>query len=175
MLIYNMCLPFCNVFWATVCKTSRRMLSDRCLSCLSCLWRWCIVIKQLDGSRWHLYGGRPGLRPHCARWGPSSPSPEKGSQPPNFRPRSIVAKRLHWIKVPLGVMQVSLGPGHTVLHADPAPPTWAQPQFSAHVYCGQTVAHLSYCWALVYIKETFSSRPCPSFSDRAFSVAPAAL
>ena len=23
------------------------------------------------------------------------------------------------------------------------------PQFSAHVYCGQTVAHLSYCWALV--------------------------
>jgi len=24
------------------------------------------------------------------------------------------------------------------------------PQFSAHVYCGQTVAHLSYCWALVF-------------------------
>jgi len=24
-----------------------------------------------------------------------------------------------------------------------------RPQFSAHVYCGQTVAHLSYCWALV--------------------------
>jgi len=23
------------------------------------------------------------------------------------------------------------------------------PQFSDHVYCGQTVAHLSYCWALV--------------------------
>ena len=24
------------------------------LSCLSCLWRWCIVAKQLDGSRWNL-------------------------------------------------------------------------------------------------------------------------
>ena len=26
--------------WATVCKTVRPMLSDRCLSCL---WRWCVV------------------------------------------------------------------------------------------------------------------------------------
>jgi len=25
------------------------------------------------------------------------------------------------------------------------------PQFSAHACCGQTVAHLSYCWALVNI------------------------
>ena len=24
------------------------------------------------------------------------------------------------------------------------------PHFSAHVYCGQTVAHLSYCWAVVW-------------------------
>jgi len=34
-------------FWATVCKTVRRILLDRCLSvCLSCpvcLSRWCIV------------------------------------------------------------------------------------------------------------------------------------
>ena len=34
----------------------------------------------------------------------------------------------------------------------PSPPQrGAVPQFSAHVYCGQTVAHLSYCWALVFI------------------------
>ena len=41
-------------FWVTVCKTVRPMLSDSCLSCpvcLSCLWRWCIVAKRLDGSR----------------------------------------------------------------------------------------------------------------------------
>jgi len=33
------------------------MLSDRCLSCLSvlsCPWRWCIVGKRLDGSKWNL-------------------------------------------------------------------------------------------------------------------------
>ena len=41
-------------FWATVCKTVRPMLSDRCLSCLSvlsCLKRWCIVAKRWDESR----------------------------------------------------------------------------------------------------------------------------
>jgi len=43
-------------FWATVCKTVRRMLSVRCpvLSCLSwplCLQRSCTVAKRLDGSR----------------------------------------------------------------------------------------------------------------------------
>ena len=38
------------------------------------------------------YGGRPRPRPHCVRWGPSS-LPKKG-QSPNFRPMSIVAKRL---------------------------------------------------------------------------------
>jgi len=47
-------------FWATVWKTVRPMLSaDRCLSvlsCLSCLWRCCIVAKRLDGSKCHLVG-----------------------------------------------------------------------------------------------------------------------
>jgi len=43
-----------------------------------------------DGT-WH--GGRPRSRPHCARWGPSCPSAKKG-QSPNFRPMSIVVKRL---------------------------------------------------------------------------------
>jgi len=46
-------------FWATVCKTVRPTLSHCCLSCpvcpvLSCLWRWCIVAKRLDGPRWNL-------------------------------------------------------------------------------------------------------------------------
>ena len=49
--------PSWSDFWATVCKTVRPMLSDRCpgcLSVLSCLWRWCTVAKRLDGSRWNL-------------------------------------------------------------------------------------------------------------------------
>ena len=39
------------------------------------------------------YGGRPRPRPHCVRWGPSSP--ERGTAAPaTFRPMSIVAKQL---------------------------------------------------------------------------------
>jgi len=41
-----------------------------------------------QNETWH--GGRPQPRPHCVRWGPSSPS-QKG-QTPNFRPMSAVAK-----------------------------------------------------------------------------------
>jgi len=50
------------------------------------------------------------------------------------------------IKVKLGV-EVGLGPGHIVLDGDPASTRYehSSPLFSAHVYCGQTVAHLSYC------------------------------
>jgi len=45
-------------------------------------------------------------------------------------------------------MDVVIGPGDIVLDGDPAPPTQKNaqnPQFLAHVYCGRTVAHLSYC------------------------------
>jgi len=55
--------------------------------------------------------------------------------------------------MPLG-KEVGLGPGHIVLDGDPVGtqrPTAAPPYVSAHVYCGQTVAHLSNCWALVSI------------------------
>jgi len=52
------------------------------------------------------------------RWGPSSPSP-KGSQcPPNFRPMSIVAKRLDGLRCHL--VEVGLGPGNFVFDGDPA-------------------------------------------------------
>ena len=47
--------------------------------------------------------------------------------------------------MPLG-MEVGLGPGDFVLDGGRSPPSkGTAPQFSAHVYCGQTVAHLSYC------------------------------
>ena len=47
--------------------------------------------------------------------------------------------------------EVGLGPGHIVLDGDPVgtqPPQQPLP-ISDHAYCGQTVAHLSNCWALV--------------------------
>jgi len=43
--------------------------------------------------------------------------------------------------MPLGT-EVDLGPGHIVLDGAQQQ---SSPLFSAHVYCGQTVAHLSYC------------------------------
>jgi len=45
----------------------------------------------------------------------------------------------------------SLGPDDIVLDGDPAPPGKGQSgsYFSAHVFCGQTVAHLSNGLALV--------------------------
>jgi len=63
-------------------------------------------------------------------------------------------------------MEVGLGRGHIVLDEDPAPqeghssplPT----QFSAHVYCRQTVAHLSNCWA---IRSCFSLGLITSYSS----------
>ena len=57
-----------------------------------------------------------------------------------------------WIKTKLG-MEVGLGPGHIVLDGSQLPlhHRGTVPQLSAHVYCGQTVAHLSYCCALVLI------------------------
>ena len=69
-------------FWATVCKKVRPIISDRCpvLSCLSVcdlgvLWPngW-----MDQDATW--YGGRPRPRPHCVRWGPSSP--KRGTAPP---------------------------------------------------------------------------------------------
>jgi len=51
-----------------------------------------------------------------------------------------------WIRMPLGI-EVGISPSHIVLDGDPALQKvgTAAPRFSAHVYCDQTVAHLSYC------------------------------
>ena len=93
-----------SIFRATVCKTVRPTLSDRCLSVCLCL----VTL---------VYCGQT----------------------------------VGWIKVPLGT-EVGLGPGHIVLDGDSAPPTergTAAPTFRPMLYCGQTVAHLSSCSALV--------------------------
>jgi len=40
--------------------------------------------------------------------------------------------------------------------ASPPPRKGHSPQFSSPMYCGQTVAHLSYCWALVLFCHVLS-------------------
>jgi len=100
-------------FWATVCKTVRHVLSDRCLSvcpvlsvCLSVTLVYC---GQTAGWIKMKLGIRVGLGPdHTVLYGDPAP-PRKGAQqlphfrslraqaclrPYNPRPMSVVAKRL---------------------------------------------------------------------------------
>ena len=172
-------------FWTTVCKTVRPMLSDRCLSCLSDL---SVCNRWVDKDEtWQ--AGRPRPRPHCVRWGPSSP--EKGGTAPNFRLMSFVAKllggsRCHLVRRyrhrprrqcvrwepsspekrkaphfrPMSVVAQRMGgprchlvrrwprPRRHCVRWEPSSPyrkKHSSPHFSAHVYCGQTVARLIYC------------------------------
>ena len=69
-------------------------------------------------STW--YGGRPQPRGLCVRWGPNSHSPERGRAPPQFLAHVCCGQTAGWIKMALG-MEVSLGPGHTVLDGESAP------------------------------------------------------
>jgi len=88
-------------------------------------------------------GTEVGIGPgHAVLDGEPAPPPKGAQQPP--RAHVCCGQTAGWIKMPLG-RDVNLGPGDIVL--DPAPPkgTQPRPQFSAHVCCGQMVAHLSYC------------------------------
>ena len=142
-------------FWATVCKTIRPMLSDRCLSCPVCLSVCDVGILWPNGwaykdETW--YAGRPRPWPHCVRWGPSCPSakgakmplgmeialspgdfaldrdpalPKRGHSLPNFRPMFIVVKRLDGSRCHLARRYASAQA--TLLDGDPPPPKGAQP------------------------------------------------
>ena len=79
---------------------------------------------------------------HIALYRDPAP-PQKGQQSPQFLANVRCGQMAGWIKMPLG-MEVGLGQGDIVLDGDLAPPKKRHsPQFSAHVCCGQTVAHLS--------------------------------
>jgi len=88
------------------------------------------------------YGGRPRPGQHCVRCGPSS---IPAAQPPNFGPYLL------W---PNGWMAQDATWDEGMPRPRPHSVRWGSsshsqkgnsPQFSAHVYCGQTIAHLSYC------------------------------
>ena len=75
-----------------------------------------------------------------------------GAHPlPQFLAHVCCGQTAGWINVPLGTV-VGLTPGDIVLAADPVPPPkkkgggrHSSLHLSTHVYCGQTVAHLSNC------------------------------
>ena len=70
-----------------------------------------------DGT-WH--GGGPRSRPHCTRWGRSSPSP-KGGTAPQFSAHFYCGQTARCIRIPLGT-EVGLSPGDIVLDGDSAAP-----------------------------------------------------
>jgi len=67
---------------------------------------------------------------------------QRGTAPPQFSAHACRGQTAGWIKMPLG-RKVGLALGHIVLDGDPPPPKGHT--ISAHVYRGQTFAHLSYC------------------------------
>ena len=76
-----------------------------------------------DGT-WH--GGGPWTKPHCARWGPSSPPPKRGHTS-QFSAHFYCRQSAGCIKMPLG-MEVGLSPGNFVFDGDPVVPrTGAHP------------------------------------------------
>ena len=64
------------------------------------------------GGRWS--------RPHCARWGPSSLPPKRGTAP-QFSAHVYCGQTAGWTKMPLG-MEVGLGPGDCVRWGPSSPP-----------------------------------------------------
>jgi len=67
------------------------------------------------------YGGKSRPKRHCVRWGPSSPSPNRGHNP-QFSVHVYCAKRALWIKMPPGVV-VGLDPSDIMLYEGPTSPS----------------------------------------------------
>ena len=130
-------------FLATVYKTVRPMLSDRCLSVLSVLSVTLVYCGQTVGWIKMKLGTQVNLGPgHILLDGDPTPLPPKGHSPtPQFSTHICCGQMVAWMNMSLG-MELGLGPGDFVLDGDPvrlpkrgpSPP----PKFSAHVYCGQT-------------------------------------
>jgi len=92
------------------------------------------------GGAW--YRGRPRPKRHCVTWGPRSPLPKRGQ---NFRPMSTWSNS--WMDQDATWYGGRPRPWpHCARWGSSLPQKGYIPQFSAHVHCGQTVAHLSYCW-----------------------------
>jgi len=112
-----------NNFWATVYKTVRPMLWDRCPVCLSVpsvLSLTLVYCGQRVGCIKMKLGMEVGLGQATLCWIPSSPPQQKGHSP-QFLVHVHCGQTAGWIKMPLG-MEVGLGPCDFVLDGDPAPP-----------------------------------------------------
>ena len=102
-------------------------------------------------------GRKVGLDPsNIALDGDSAPLPKKGAEFPQFWPMSLLCQNgwtdqhATWYGGRPRRKPHCARWGPSIL----SPKRGRSPlQFSAHVYCDQTVAHLSYCWALVSLPD----------------------
>jgi len=105
-----------------------------------------IVAKRLDTSRCHVIEVGLGPGHIVLAWDLALPPQKKEAEPPNFRSMSIVAKRLDASVCHFNIgTEVGIDQNDIVLDSPPPKKRGHGLQFSAHVYYGQTVAHLSYC------------------------------
>ena len=76
---------------------------------------------------------------------PARPPTKKDSSP-QLSAHVCCAQTAEWIKMQHDV-EVGIDASDNVLHGDPDAPAkrGTAPNFRLNVYCGQTVAHLSYC------------------------------
>ena len=124
------------MLWATVCKTVRPMLSNRCLSVLSVTLVYC---GQTVGWIKMKLGTEVGLGPsHIVLDGDPAPLPKRSTAPPIFSPCLLWPNG--WIKMPLG-MEVGPRPTRHCVRC-PQKGGTAPPPIFAHVYCGQTVGRI---------------------------------
>jgi len=93
---------------------------------------------------------------YCGQTSTQIPPPTKGgTASPQFSAHVYCGQTAGWIKMPLST-EVGLSPGHIVLDWGPSHPNHPKGhslQFSARDCRGRTIAHLSYCWAVVFIAK----------------------
>ena len=121
-------------FWATVCKTVRPMLSDRCPVCLCCLSVTFVHCGQTVRRIKMKLGTQLGLGPgQIVLDGDPAPPPAKGHSP-QFSAHICFGQTAAWIKTPLG-MELGLRPGDFVLDGTPLPLSkrGRTPKFSARL------------------------------------------
>jgi len=107
-----------DAFWATVCKTVRPMLSDRCLSFPVTL----VYCGQTVGWIKMKHGMPVGLGPgHIVLGGDLASPPQRGTAPTQFWTHICCGQMAAWMRMPLGT-EVRLGPRDIVLDGYPAPP-----------------------------------------------------
>jgi len=131
-----------NCFWATVCKTVRDMLLDRCLCpVLSLCNVGVLCMLQTVGWIKMKLGAQTGLGPgHIVLDGDPAPPPPRGHSLPIFGPYSYLLRPNGCLDQDATWYGDKLRPKQHCVRWGPSPPPQkgTDAQFSDRVYCGQT-------------------------------------